>query len=324
MKHPAGNGTVFLLCMVFLVCACNMSGSQASSYAAAGAQMKSGTPGLAYDNSTHWEGAGFNPEVPAGAEQEAPHAPAPSAEEQTRKLVKRAQLRLRVEDPAAAEKPLAELMEKYGAWPASTRVYENSRDYSIRVPSLCYDAMLADLAGLGKTLRRTESAEDVTLRYYDLEGRLAVKRELLKTYQGYLAKAKNIDEIMTVESRIADLQQEIDWTGTQLRNLAGLIDYSTIDLEITGPASASSYSEPTLGEKLGELFGSFADVASSALVVLMGIVIYGIPAILILILLFWILFGRIGLIKKIWRLAAGKKTVSQRGDKPAAVPTPES
>ena len=112
---------------------------------------------------------------------------------------------------------------------------------------------------------------------------------------------------MTVESRIADLQQEIDQTGTQFRNLASLVDYSTINLEIVGPASASSYSAPTLGEKLRELFGSFGDVASSALVVLAGVVVYGVPALLILVLLFWILFGRIGLLKKLWHLAAGRK-----------------
>ena len=111
---------------------------------------------------------------------------------------------------------------------------------------------------------------------------------------------------MTVESRIADLQREIDQTGTQFRNLANLVDYSTIDLEIVGPVSASSYSEPTLGERLKELFSSFSGVASGALVVLTGIIIYGIPAALIIILLFWILFGRVGLLKKLWRLAARK------------------
>jgi hypothetical protein len=231
--------------------------------------------------------------------------------EQSRKLIKRAELRLRVEDPAAIEAPLSNLMAKYDAWPAATGIYENSRNYSIRVPPSYYDTMLSELAGLGRILWRTENAEDVTLRYYDLEGRLATKRELLRTYQEYLGKALNISEIMTVESRIADLQQEIDWTGTQLRNLSNLIDYSTIDLEITGPPNISSYARPKLGEKVGELFSSFGSVASSALVVLMGIVIYGIPAILIIVLLFWLLFGRIGLLKKLWRLAAEKRGAEQ-------------
>jgi hypothetical protein len=167
--------------------------------------------------------------------------------------------------------------------------------------------MLADLIGMGKLLRRSESAEDVTLKYYDLEGRLATKRELLKTFQSYLGKAGNIEEIMTVEQKIAELQQDIEWTGTQLRNLAHLVDYSTIELEILGPVSVSSYSAPTLGERFGELFGSFGEVASGALVVLVGILIYGVPTLLILAALFWILFGRIGLFRKLWRLAAGKK-----------------
>ena len=211
-----------------------------------------------------------------------------------------------MDDPEAIEKLLVELMGKYDAWAASTVIYENSRDYTIRVPSSSYDAMLEELTGLGRTLWRSENTEDVTLQYYDLEGRLITRQELLKTYQSYLARANNIDEIMTVERRIADLQQEIDQTGTRFRNLANLVDYSTIDVGIIGPASASSQSNPTLGDKLGELFGSFGDVASSAFVVVMGIIIYGVPAVLILILLFWILFGRIGLLKKLWRLAVRK------------------
>ena len=226
---------------------------------------------------------------------------------QSRKLVKRAEIRIRVEDLSATEKPMAELIEKYRAWTASTGIYENQRSYTIRVPSGSYNEMLAELTAMGRLIRHSENAEDVTLRYYDLESRLATKRELLKTYQGYLKKAANIDEIMTVESRIADLQQEIDQTGTQFRNLAGLVDYSTINMEIYGPVSTTSYSEPTLKDKLGELFGSFGDVISTALVVLIGIIIYGVPIILVTVLLFWVLFGRIGLIKKLWHLAAGKK-----------------
>ena len=325
MKYPFRTGVcVFLWCAFSLLYACSMKSGAGQS---APMEQMSRTPGAVYDGSVSWEGTGFNGEAAASAgappspaykdmsnlygkaAQIPENSPPLSADTagQTRKLVKRAEIRLRVEDPAATEKPLASLMEKYGAWPASAVISENTRTYTIRVPSASYDAMLTDLTGLGKILRRSESAEDVTLRYYDLESRLATRRELLKTYQGYLGRAKNIDEIMTVESRIADLQQEIDQTGTQFRNLSGLIDYSTINVDIAGPVTAVSYSAPTLREKLGELFSSFGEVISTALVVLMGIIIYGVPAVLIIILLFWLLFGRIGLLKKIWRLAAGKK-----------------
>jgi hypothetical protein len=239
-----------------------------------------------------------------------------------RKLIKNAGLRVRVEDPDAAENSLDAMLETYRAWSSSTAIYDNSRNYTLRVPSGSYEAFLADLTGLGRVLRKTETAEDVTLQYYDLEGRLATKQELLKTFRDYLSQAKDIDEIMTVEKRIAELQQEIDWTGTRLRSLAHLVDYSTIELEILGPAAVSDYSGPSLGERFGELFGAFGEVVSSALVVLVGIVIYGVPALLAAVLLFWLLFGRIGLIKKLWRLAAGKKR-GETNNAPAHINDPE-
>jgi hypothetical protein len=156
-------------------------------------------------------------------------------------------------------------------------------------------------------LYRSESAEDVTLRYYDLEGRLATKQELLKTFQSYLGKAKDIEEILSVETRIADLQNEIDGTGKELRYLANLVNFATVALDLYGPVAASPYTGPTIGERIKELFSGFGDFVSTVLVVLTGIVIYGIPVLLLLALLFWLCFGRIGLMKKLWRAAAGKK-----------------
>ncbi|AEF86815.1 putative lipoprotein [Treponema primitia ZAS-2] len=227
------------------------------------------------------------------------------------KLVKRADIRLRVEDPAATDAVITAVMEKYGAYASSTNINENFRDYTIRLPSASYDSLLAEMSGLGRLLHRSENAEDVTLRYYDLEGRLATKRELLKTFQSYLGKAKDIEEILSVESRIAELQDEIDGTGKELRYLANLVDFATLELSITGPVS-NSYSAPGLGERFLALFSGFSEFASTVLVVLMGIVIYGIPSILILTLLFWILFGRIGLLKKLLLAASGRSGSAKR------------
>jgi hypothetical protein len=159
--------------------------------------------------------------------------------------------------------------------------------------------------GMGRLLYRSENAEDVTLRYYDLEGRLGTKRELLKTFQNYLGKAKDIEEILSVEERIAELQDEIDGTGKELRYLANLVDFATLELTILRAAGSSS-SAPGLGYRFRELFSGFGEFISAVLVVLLGIVIYGIPSVLILTLLFWLLFGKIGLIKKLWKAASGR------------------
>jgi len=264
---------------------------------------------------SQYAGTGFNPEAPAGVEANVPPAyraggeSAPEAvpENVERKLLRRADIELRVENLEAADAALGALMERCGAYAASTGISENYHRYTIRVPSLSYAAFLDGAAGLGKIQRRSENAEDVTLRYYDLEGRLETKRELLKTFQSYLGKARNIEEILSVERRIAELQNEIEGTGKELRNLANKIDFATIDLTLNGPVASVPYRGPTLGERTKELFSGFGAFLSTIVVALAGIVIYGIPILLLVIFFFWLLFGRVGLLKKLWRTAMGKK-----------------
>jgi len=241
----------------------------------------------------------------AGGESTA--APEAVPENVERKLVKRADIALRVENLEKADAALGALMERYGAYAASTGISENYHHYSIRVPAVSYNDFLDGAASLGKILDRSESAEDVTLRYYDLEGRLATKRELLKTFQSYLGRARNMEEILSVEYRIAELQNEIEGTGKELRNLANRIDFATIDINMNGPVASVPYRGPTLGERTRELFSGFGAFLSTIVVALAGIVIYGIPILLLVVFFFWLLFGRLGLLKKLWRAVMDKE-----------------
>ena len=286
---------IFFVVVLFAACSAKSSMPEMAQFDSGSferhSEISERTRGLAYNNAAVAE----------------PEEAAPLYGETTqRKLVKRANIRVRVEDLAAADASIKSLMEKFGAYAASTEIEENSRNYSIRVPAPDYDAFLAAMEGMGRILRRAENTEDVTLRYYDLESRLATKQELLKTFQAYLSKAKNIEEILSVETRIAELQNEIDFTGNDFRALANTIDYATVDLDIFGPMSIRR--EATLAERAGELLGGFGSFISTAALVLMGIIIYGIPVLLLAVFMFWLLLGRVGLLKKLARAAAGKKT----------------
>ncbi|MDR3131292.1 MAG: DUF4349 domain-containing protein [Treponema sp.] len=232
----------------------------------------------------------------------APETPVDSTAGTARVLIRNAELRIRVSSLEAAEKTLAEALEQHKGYAAYSNVYDNSRHYTLKVPPESYDSVLTGLSGMGKVLSRSERVEDATIQFYDLTGRLETKEKLLKTFQSYLGQAKTIDEIMTVEKRIAELQQEIDWTGSQLSALTHLVDYATIDLELLGPLADTPSSRPGMRERVGELFRSFGDYASIVLVALMGAVIYGVPSLAVLFFLLWLLFGRIGILRKAWRL----------------------
>jgi hypothetical protein len=205
-------------------------------------------------------------------------------------------------------------MKRYGAYSENTRSNENSAHYTIRVPEFFYESLIAGTSVLGKTRSRTESAEDVTIKYYDLEGRLNTKKALLSTFQGYLSRTTSIDDIMKVETRIAELQNEIDWLGNQLTRLGNLVDYATVELTVYTYYSTPSY---TFGDRVKQLFGEFGDFASSAALVILGIFVYAVPVILICLAAFWVLFGRIGILRKIFRYItySGKTTEKDANEK---------
>jgi len=224
-----------------------------------------------------------------------------------RKLVKTADISIRVENLESAESTITNLLEKYDGYSAATSVYENTRYYSLRIPAPYYEIFLADMNGIGRLLNRSENTEDVTIRYYDLEGRLESKKELLQTFQSYLRRAANMEEILAVEARIAELQYDIEFTGTQLRNLSNMVNYATISVNLSGPVSAAPNQSMTLGERVKKLFGGFGGFLSSVAVFLLGLIIYGIPLLLLIVFFFWLLFGKVGLLRKLWRLVVVKK-----------------
>jgi len=230
---------------------------------------------------------------------------APDIQEMSRKFTTSSNLRIRMENLDKGVETLNEIIVRYNTYASQVTVYENSRNYTLKVPAQNYKTFLEDLMKMGKIINYDETTEDVTLRYYDLESRLNTKKELIKTFQGYLGKAKNIEEILSVEKRLAELQAEIDDTGRQFKMLSNMIDYSTVRLELLGPVTVTAYGKETIGEKIKNLMNNFGDFMSVMAVTLLAIVVYGIPSIAILLLLYWVLFGKIGVLKKVFRLVSG-------------------
>jgi len=94
-----------------------------------------------------------------------------------------------------------------------------------------------------------------------------------------------------------------------LTQLASIVDYATVNLYVYNPRDVRPY---TLGDRIADLFGSFGGFAKGGLLALIGIVIFGIPIIIALLLAYWLLFGKIGLLKKAFRLASGKSAKTKK------------
>ncbi|MDR1147183.1 MAG: DUF4349 domain-containing protein [Spirochaetaceae bacterium] len=223
------------------------------------------------------------------------------------KFITSSNLQVRIENLEYAVSKLKELMQKYSAYASLINTHDNLSKYTLKVPAEKYNSFLEELVAIGKIIMYSETTEDITMNYYDLESRLSTKQELVKTYQNYLAKAKNIDEILKVEKEIGQIQAEIDKVGKQIRIYDNLIQYSTIQLELLGPVPVDNQNKITLGHRINGLMSGLDNYFATILIIILGIVVYGIPAIIILFLLYFIFFGKIGLLKRIYRRTASTK-----------------
>jgi len=237
----------------------------------------------------------------------------PALPEGSRKLIKTASLSVRVQDLAQAEKAVTEMVRGFSGYISSTDAGEDYLDMTIRVPQARYEQALGFLPPLGKVLSRNEESQDVTLQYFDLEGRLKTKRQLADTFRSYLKQTRSIDDIMAVETRLVELQDEIDILGGKFSVLANLVDFATIHLGLVPPPSETTAYEPGVGDKVADVLRNFGGFVSSAIAFLVALVVFGVPSLLLLALLYWLLFGKIGLLISLWKLAARKRKPNDPG-----------
>lgn len=120
-------------------------------------------------------------------------------------------------------------------------------DFVIRIPADQYENFLAQAGELCHVLRRYSSAEDVSEQYYDIEGRLKTQETKLARLQELLTQAKNMEDIITIESAISQTEEQIEYLSGTLRRYDALVDYSTVNITLQEVYRLSNTEEPVKG-----------------------------------------------------------------------------
>lgn len=118
--------------------------------------------------------------------------------------------------------------------PSYVSEYDDKRTYTmtIRVPEDKLDAFMNQLDSTGTVTNATESTEDVTLQYTDIEAhKKALKTEYDRVME-LLGKAETMDQILALESKLSDLRYQIDSYESQLKVMDNQITYSTVSLTL--------------------------------------------------------------------------------------------
>ena len=176
------------------------------------------------------------------------------------KLIRTAQMNLETTDFEKAVQGLTDLTEQMVGYFESSSVGKRSNgrwaEYTVRVPAEKYQAFLDQAGELCHETWRDAQQEDISERYYDTEGRLKTQQIKLERLQALLAKAENMEDIITIESAISETEQMIDDLSGTLRHYDGKVDYATVSISLSEVYKLSNVEEvpDSFMSRLGKAF----------------------------------------------------------------------
>jgi len=195
-------------------------------------------------------------------------------------------------------------MQSGGYYDSNAQRYAS---YTIRIPEEAYDAFMSAAGNVGHVVSSSESSKDVGEEYYDTELRLKTLTTKQERLLALLDKAEKMEDIISLEDALSDVQYQIEQYTTTLKRYDALVDFSTIRLDLYEVVKVEDDPGETasLGNKLAAAFrngfSEFGDAMSS--------------------LILWIAYHFLGLVifaAAVWAgFYYGRRTLRRRREKNA-------
>ena len=225
------------------------------------------------------------------------------AGQQERKLIKTGSISLEVEQLASAEEAVLEWCQSFGGYVASSFNHETNAAFTVRIPAVHFDAAMAAAGNLGRVRSRNVSTQDVSEQFYDLQTRLDTRKILRDRLQAYLTQAANMEDLLGIERELNSTLTEIESMEGRMRRLSNQIDYSTItvDLQLPYRTTDQGFQWPSLDRNVRRFLSNVVDFFVDFVAIVLYIVIFGVPILALVAFLYWLLLGRMGLLKRIFK-----------------------
>lgn len=131
----------------------------------------------------------------------------------------------------------------------------------LRIPTARVEEFLAEDSELGTKVSKSQSAEDITLQYYDVKARIETLNTKRERLLELLKDAKDVADIITIESELSDCEYEINALTSTMKLYDNLVLYTTINLTIYEVRDIEAVREDTVAERIGKGFvANFHDV----------------------------------------------------------------
>ena len=268
--------TGIALSSAMLLTACG-GGSSSSTYSKGAANYETTTETAAYDDGYYYEDYEYDYAEEAyegdfgttsGSQADAVNDSGAVSEKQkvdnNRKLIKTVNLDVETKEFDSLIDTLDTQVDMYNGYVESMNTWNGSRyntygqyydsytarnaTYTIRIPRENLDAFLESFSPLCNVKNKSESVEDITLSYVDLESHKKALETEEQTFLELMEQATEMEDILIIEDKLTDIRYQLQSMESQLRTYDNKVTYSTVYISI------EEVKELTIEEPVPETF----------------------------------------------------------------------
>lgn len=196
-----------------------------------------------------------------------------AAAEQTSKIIRTVNFTIRTQQYDAAYAALSTLVSTYGGTVESLNLSGDQSagslrraSLTLRIPSEKLDAFVAGANDIGGVSNYSESSDDVSDTYYDLQSRLDTQKTKMARLLQLMEKAETTSDLIELENAISDTQYMIDSYTGRLNGYDSRVNNSYVYVTIRELSNAEAVEEENtpLGQRIANAVKASLEAAGRA------------------------------------------------------------
>lgn len=210
------------------------------------------------------------------------------------KLIRKVYMDAETEDLDTLLGQVEQRIAQLGGYVESREIYNGSSrntrsrygDMTIRIPADKLDQFVNQVQEVSNITSLRETTDDVTLSYVATESRIkALQTEEARLLE-LLAQAENMNDLLTIESRLTEVRTALEQVQSQLRVYDNQVNYGTIYLTAQEVEEYTQVEEPEKESFFERIGNGFVRSLKGLWTLLKEVVIF-----LVVYLPYWVLIG---------------------------------
>lgn len=191
-----------------------------------------------------------------------------------------------------------------------------SASLTVRIPAEQLDIFTSSLTEFTNVVSSSRSAEDITLSYVDTETRITALETERDRLLELMEQAETMSDLLEIESRLTDVNYELERYGSRLRTMDNQVSYATIYLSVREVKEYTPVAEQTLWEKISSGFLDSLKGLGNGIVNFFAWIVIKLPYLVVYGLILW----GLGILFRRWR----RRRAARKAAKKATNTPPKS